>query len=203
MKDVYFGIDMAATGKRIDSLFRKYNITTRQMSDALHVTYQCVDKWRKGRCLPETHNLFILARLFDMDIDEIVIGEFNQKELDSDSSTDINKIDINSIKSKNLADIITKINKVKKYNALRTDVAKSITLIDRVFFVNMQINKESLCYNNSFLSILYNRAFDNQELYFDIDNSIVDSPKDKRYAMYLRAVMLRRQLLFVPELDCL
>lgn len=68
------GIDVAATGRRIDTLLRINHLTTRQVSDAFQVSYQCVDKWRKGKCLPELQNLYVLSRMLGVRIDELLVG---------------------------------------------------------------------------------------------------------------------------------
>ena len=109
------------------------------------------------------------------------------------------------------ADIFLTVNRIKKYNALYTNIIKSITLINRVFLINMQFADGSAGYDNSYLGAVYNvddgiinksasclhvthfceNAHINMsdDLYIDIDNFVVFSSKDRRYAFYYREMI--------------
>lgn len=166
MANVYpgFGINVEATGRRIDSLFRMYGITTRQISDAMHVTYQCVDKWRKGRCLPDTQNLYILSKIFGKCIDDLLVGIFQYQ---SDRST---------IVDTDLNNVILLVERFEEYNNLH----KVIGMLDRAFFVNMHIESSKICYEDSCIAIDFCGA------YVDFESHLMLPSGEKVYICYFR-----------------
>ena len=68
------GIDIEETAKKIDSSLKKKGISTKQVSEALNLSYQAVNKWRKGQSLPEIQNLYILSQILGLKMDDLVVG---------------------------------------------------------------------------------------------------------------------------------
>ncbi len=70
------GIDMTATGRRIEALRRRAGFSVRDLQDAFGFsTPQAIYKWQHGTALPTLDNITILARLWGVAIEEIIIYE--------------------------------------------------------------------------------------------------------------------------------
>ena len=68
-------IDTVATGKRIRELRKARGMTVNTICDAMGFNEpQAIYKWQRGDSLPTLQNLYKLSRLFEVKIDEIVVG---------------------------------------------------------------------------------------------------------------------------------
>ena len=71
-------IDMVATGNNIKRLRKLNGLTIADMQDVFGFgTPQAIFKWMRGTTLPTIDNLVILANLFGVTIDEIIIIKRN------------------------------------------------------------------------------------------------------------------------------
>lgn len=69
-------IDLRATGKNIKRIREASGITVRQIQNVLGFSNpQAIYKWQKGECLPTIDNLVILAAVFGVSIDEILVTD--------------------------------------------------------------------------------------------------------------------------------
>ena len=67
-------INMAATGQNINSLRKAAGMTVHDLQLALGFnTPQAIFKWTRGDTLPTLDNLVILAALFHVKLDDIVV----------------------------------------------------------------------------------------------------------------------------------
>ena len=67
-------IDMIATGKKIQTLKEKAGITVKEMQNAFgFASPYPIYKWQNGQNLPTLDNLVILAGLFGVKMDDIVV----------------------------------------------------------------------------------------------------------------------------------
>ena len=67
-------VDMAATGKNIIRLRKSAGITVKDMQNVFGFgTPQAIYKWQNGTSLPTVDNLVMLAGLFNVTVDEILI----------------------------------------------------------------------------------------------------------------------------------
>ena len=67
-------IDIRATGQNIARLRNNTGITIRQMQDILGFgTPQAIYKWQRGDTLPTIDNMVVLANIFNVRIDDILI----------------------------------------------------------------------------------------------------------------------------------
>lgn len=57
-------------------LRKRHGYTQIAFAEALHVTQSAVSHWETGRSEPNTQQLFQMARLFGMSIEELVTEEF-------------------------------------------------------------------------------------------------------------------------------
>ena len=67
-------IDMTATGRNIDRLRREAGLTVRQLQAVFGFsTPQAIYKWQRGTALPTVDNLVVLATVFGVRIDDVLI----------------------------------------------------------------------------------------------------------------------------------
>ena len=67
-------IDMVNTGLNITSLRKERNLSVKDVQAVLGFnTPQAIFKWQRGDCLPSLDNLVILAELFKVSIEDILV----------------------------------------------------------------------------------------------------------------------------------
>ncbi len=67
-------IDMAKTGMNIAALRKQSGYTVRQLQDIFGFgTPQAIYKWQQGVALPAIDNLVVLAALFGVKVDDILV----------------------------------------------------------------------------------------------------------------------------------
>ena len=73
-------IDMVATGKNIKRLRVKAGLSVKDIQDVFgFFTPQAVYKWQHGTALPSIDNLVVLAVIFGVTIDEIIVVDGDAK----------------------------------------------------------------------------------------------------------------------------
>ncbi len=73
-------IDMLATGSNITRLRRRTGLSVKELADIFgFATPQAIYKWQRGTALPTLDNLVVLAAVFHVSMDEIVIIESDTK----------------------------------------------------------------------------------------------------------------------------
>ena len=74
-------IDMAATGINITRLRQNAGMTVRDLQEIFaFTTPQAIYKWQRGEALPALDNIVVLAAVFGVTVDDIIICK-NQKQL--------------------------------------------------------------------------------------------------------------------------
>ena len=67
-------INMTATGKNIMRLRKNTGMTVKDLQDVFgFTTPQAIYKWQRGTALPTLDNMVVLAAVFGVTIDEIII----------------------------------------------------------------------------------------------------------------------------------
>ena len=67
-------IDMVATGKNITRLRKESGLSVRDLAEIFgFTTPQAVYKWQHGTAIPTIDNLVVLAAVFGVTLDEIVV----------------------------------------------------------------------------------------------------------------------------------
>ena len=75
-------IDMVATGKNIMRLREAAGLTVRDLQDIFgFATPQAIYKWQHGTALPTIDNLVVLAAVFGVTMDEIVVIDVDAKQI--------------------------------------------------------------------------------------------------------------------------
>lgn len=73
-------IDMAATGRNITRLRKEAGLTVRDLQDIFgFATPQAIYKWQHGTAMPTIDNLVVLAAVFGVTIDEILVVDDNTR----------------------------------------------------------------------------------------------------------------------------
>ena len=67
-------IDMTATGRNITRLRKQAGMTVRDLQGIFGFTSpQAIYKWQRGDCLPTLDNIVVLAAVFGVTVDEILV----------------------------------------------------------------------------------------------------------------------------------
>jgi transcriptional regulator with XRE-family HTH domain len=75
-------IDMTATGINITRLRVNAGMTVRDLQDVFgFATPQAIYKWQRGAALPTVDNLVVLAAIFGVRIDDILIFQRNTNQI--------------------------------------------------------------------------------------------------------------------------
>ena len=73
-------IDMTATGRNMTRLRINAGITVKDLQDIFGFsTPQAIYKWQRGTALPTVDNLVVLAAVFGVKIDDILIFQIEQQ----------------------------------------------------------------------------------------------------------------------------
>ena len=71
-------IDLVATGRNISALRSDAGLSVRDLQDIFgFATPQAIYKWQHGTALPAIDNLVVLAAVFDVAIDDILVVDDN------------------------------------------------------------------------------------------------------------------------------
>ena len=74
-------IDVTATGLNISQLRRKAGMTVKDLQKIFgFATPQAIYKWQRGEALPTLDNIVVLAAVFGVTVDDIIVYE-NQNHL--------------------------------------------------------------------------------------------------------------------------
>ena len=75
MEHVFPMIDLQLTGKRIKELREQRGISVKQLQKFLGFEQpQAIYKWQRGECLPTFDNMYAIACLLNVKIDDILVG---------------------------------------------------------------------------------------------------------------------------------
>ena len=71
-------IDMVATGENIARLREEAGLTVKDLQNIFgFATPQAIYKWQHGTAMPNIDNFVVLAAIFDVHIDEIIVLDGN------------------------------------------------------------------------------------------------------------------------------
>lgn len=150
-------------GNFLLALRLKYNLKQKELSSLINYSDKAISKWERGLCFPNDPKVIIdLANLFEVSVEEILNGEFNDNN--------VNK-NVNSFFSY----ILFFRNFIFKYKLL---FSLLIIFICSFFIYYVKFNNNLFSINNNFKSDLiesydYDNMFDDYNLkyskFFDID----------------------------------
>ncbi len=85
---------------RLVNLRKQNNLSQEQLAEKIGVSRQAVSKWERSEASPDTDNLILLARLYNISLDELLntgdeIPDYNDKNTDNafDNGNDYNESD--------------------------------------------------------------------------------------------------------------
>ena len=76
-------MDNIQTGKLIAELRKKQGLTQQQLADKLNLSNKTISKWESGNGSPDISNLPVLAEALGISVDELLKGEINKPEADT------------------------------------------------------------------------------------------------------------------------
>ncbi len=76
-------MDNIETGKLIAELRKKLGLTQQQLTDKLNLSNKTISKWEAGNGSPDISNLPVLAEALGISVDELLKGELNRQEADT------------------------------------------------------------------------------------------------------------------------
>lgn len=80
-------------GQKLYEHRKCFGLSQEELAEKIDVSRQAVSKWERGESSPDTENLIALAKLYNISLDELVLGE-TTKEKNADAPTDNDEIDI-------------------------------------------------------------------------------------------------------------
>lgn len=66
-------VDMVATGQNIRNMRMKHHMTIKDIQNACGITATAICKWQNGQSIPTVDNLVVLAAIWNVKIDDIVV----------------------------------------------------------------------------------------------------------------------------------
>jgi transcriptional regulator with XRE-family HTH domain len=81
-KNTFPNVNLVKTGALLKNKTKEYNMTVKELQDYLKLSCpQPIYRWYKGQVLPSVDNLYLLSRLFDVHMEELlVINEYKERE---------------------------------------------------------------------------------------------------------------------------
>ena len=67
-------------GEKLKDIRKKEGMSQEQLAEKIGVSRQAITKWETGRGLPDVENMVILAEIFKMTLDELVLQEKKLQE---------------------------------------------------------------------------------------------------------------------------
>ena len=67
--------DMEKTGRKIKEIRKRSGMTIRQVQEACGISAAAVCKWQNGQAMPTLDNLIILADLWDVKMDDLIVRQ--------------------------------------------------------------------------------------------------------------------------------
>lgn len=74
-------IDMVKTGQNITRLRQKAGLSVKDLQDIFSfATPQAIYKWQQGATIPTVDNLVVLAAVFNVHVDDILVLETDERD---------------------------------------------------------------------------------------------------------------------------
>lgn len=70
--------DSEATKLQIGKLIEESRISDKELSDLLGITIQAANRWRHARVLPDLENLFLLAQILGVKVDDFLVARMQK-----------------------------------------------------------------------------------------------------------------------------
>ena len=60
------------TANKLLKLRKQHNLSQEELAEKLGISRQAISKWERGDAFPDTDNLILLARLYNVSLDELL-----------------------------------------------------------------------------------------------------------------------------------
>lgn len=139
-------MDAKEIGGRIAKLRGERNMTQTELADRPYVTEKAVSKWECGNGIPDLDNIGKLAELFDISIDELLLGEERNKRdtVSEEQILQLEKGDYSFIKS--YEDIVVHSSNLSRamINELAIEFIDTITRFEEIIYLLDDFTQETL-----------------------------------------------------------
>ncbi|KIU20097.1 helix-turn-helix domain-containing protein [Weissella cibaria] len=68
-------------GEKIKIIRENKKISQENMAKSLHVSYQAVSNWERGKSYPDISNIIMISDLYNISLDELIREDKNYKEI--------------------------------------------------------------------------------------------------------------------------
>lgn len=156
-------LDQNKIGRFIYELRTKKGISQNDLSSMIPISRQAVSNWEQGKSIPDSSTLLILSKIFDVSINELLLGERSTKET-KEKKDELQKVMLHMLDDNN-----TKRRKLKIITIFSVAI---ITLLLLIFF--------SYYFFTSYNTIkVYKVSAESKN--FAVSNGILVTTKDKSY----------------------
>lgn len=156
-------LDQNKIGRFIYELRTKKGISQNDLSSMIPISRQAVSNWEQGKSIPDSSTLLILSKIFDVSINELLLGERSTKET-KEKKDELQKVMLHMLDDNNT--------KRRKLKIITTFSVAIITLLLLIFF--------SYYFFTSYNTIkVYKVSAESKN--FAVSNGILITTKDKSY----------------------
>ena len=67
-------------GKKIEALRKENHMSQQQLSENIHISRQAISKWENGAVVPDTDNVVLLSKYFQVPIEYLLFDEYESPE---------------------------------------------------------------------------------------------------------------------------
>ena len=68
-------------GEKIKIIRENKKISQENMAKSLHVSYQAISNWERGKSYPDISNIIMISDLYNISLDELIRGDKNYKDI--------------------------------------------------------------------------------------------------------------------------
>lgn len=67
-------------GKKIEALRKENHMSQQQLAETIHISRQAISKWENGAVVPDTDNVVLLSKYFQVPIEYLLFDEYDSPE---------------------------------------------------------------------------------------------------------------------------
>ena len=128
-------LDQNKIGRFIYELRTKKGISQNDLSSMIPISRQAVSNWEQGKSIPDSSTLLILSKIFDVSINELLLGERSTKET-KEKKDEIQKVMLHMIDDNN-----TKRRKLKRCIKCKSRIIRCKYWRNSIFVLQRYFNR--------------------------------------------------------------
>lgn len=156
-------LDQNKIGRFIYELRTKKGISQNDLSSMIPISRQAVSNWEQGKSIPDSSTLLILSKIFDVSINELLLGERSTKKT-KEKKDELQKVMLHMLDDNNI--------KKRKLRIITIISIAVITLLLLIFF--------SYYFFTSYNTIKVYKVSAKANNFY-VNNGILVTTKDKTY----------------------